>query len=293
VDRRLAFAIGLAIAALTVAGCIQDLERRQLDTGWQAGVSVDETPVAEVDGAPAMVVVEGAVDVPADVDITLTGFSGELSRENASIPLEAMRVNADEGTRKVADAEGELSIEAGEQLRVTFVPGDDADRRANPTQTWNASLEVQWRYKADGEFDAGRLEVERNVTPAPVGGLGVGVVQRVEGEVRELVFEAIEVEDVPASLSVEVLQLGGGSVEAIDTVDADVNRSDGTARLGFAEPISVPEGSGYLVFRLDGLAGTASADLREAEDPIPATGAAVGVALLAATAWVAGRHRRM
>lgn len=287
---RLALALGLVVAATALAGCLQDLERRQLEATWTPDVRVDEAPYREVRGAPAMVVAQGPVDVPADVNVTVTSLQGELTRRNASIELQPMRVHTAEGTQQAREAEGELSLSAGETLTVTFVPADDAPHRASPDRVWNASLEVQWRFREAEAFDAGRFEVETNLTPVPVPELGVGVVERAEGEVEGLVFEAIDVGELPDQVTVEVLRLGGGSVETLDEVEASLVRSDGTARANLADNITVSQGGGYLLFRLDGVDGTATTDLRASEDaaPFPAIGA---LAALAGTAWVAARRR--
>lgn len=288
--RRLALALGLVIALTALAGCLQDLERRQLEASWAPDVTVDESPLREVRGAPAMVVAQGPVQLPADANVTVTSLQGELSRANTSIPLEPMRVHSGAGTQQAGGAAGELLLSAGETLTVTFVPADDAPRRASPDRAWNTSLEVQWRFREAEAFDAGRFAVEMNLTPEPVPHLGVGVVERAEGEVDGLVFEAIGVEDLPDELPVEVLRLGGGSVEELEAVDADVTLSDGTVRLGLEDNVTVPEGSGYLVFRLDGVQGTATTGLRATQDAAPFP--AVGVLAALAGATLLGARRR-
>jgi hypothetical protein len=291
VDRRLAFAIGLVLVAITLAGCLEDVERRKLDADWRPEVQVDESPVREVHGAPAMVVAQGPVELPSDVDVTATGLLGELSRPNASIELQAMRVDSGDGTQRAGDAEGELTLSDGENLTVTFVPADDAPRRASPAEAWNLSLEVQWRYRDSGEFDAGRLETERNLTPQPVPELGVGVVERTGDEIHRLVFEAIDVDELPDTVELEVLEVGGGTVDTVGRVDADVQLSEGTARLHPDENVSVPEGSGYLALRSPDVDGTATTALTESEDPIPGfttTGALIAGLVLA----IAARRRR-
>lgn len=287
----LALALVVALGLPTLAGCIEDLERRELDTGWRAELDVDEAPVREVHGAPAMVSAQGTVSLPADVNVTVTGLEGELSRENVSIPLEAMRVRSEAGTQRASEAQGELELEDGENVTVTFVPADGAPLRATPEQTWNASVEVKWRYREGTSFDAGRLEVSRNLTPQPVPDLGVGVVEREEGAVERLVFEAIDVDQLPDRVGVEVLELGGGSVETIETLRTHLSASEGTARVHFAEPISVPEGSGYLVFRLEDVNGTAHTQLRTSEEPIPAPGVLPVFAAVATAVLVAARRR--
>lgn len=279
----------IALTALT--GCLQDLERRQLEASWAPDVTVDESPLREVRGAPSMVVAQGPVQLPADANVTVTALQGELTRGNTTIALEPMRVHTGAGTQQAGGAEGELSLSAGETLTVTFVPADDAPRRASPDRAWNTSLEVQWRFREAEAFDAGRFEVDVNLTPEPVPDLGVGVVERGGGEVDGLVFEAIGVEDLPEQLAVEVLQLGGGNVEELDAVDADVALSEGTARLALHDNVTVPEGAGYLVFRLDAVQGIATTGLRTTQDAAPLPAVWVLAALAGATLLAARRRR--
>lgn len=285
-----ALVFALMLAGPALAGCIEDLERRQLEAGWHPELALSEAPFAQVRGAPAMLVASGPVVIAEGVDITLTNLAGELTWENDTIALEPMRVHAEEGTRVAAEATGELELSPGEQITVTFVPADDADRRANPDQAWNASVEIQWRYREAGSFDAGRLAADENTTPSRVPDLGVGVVDRSDGQVHGLVFEAIEEEQLPSSIDVTASRLGGGSVETIDELETDVEHSGGTARLTFSEPFDVPEGSGYVVFALDDPNGTASTDLLSEEDALPGPGALALIATLTGIALLARRR---
>lgn len=287
---RLTLAIGLVVAAVMLAGCLEDVERRELDAEWEPEVTVHEAPFPEVHGAPAMVVAEGPVQLPADAQITVTNLLGELTGENASIGLQAMRVDTDAGTQRADDAEGEIELSADEELTVTFVPADGAQRRAQADRAWNASLEIQWRFRAEGVFDAGRLTSEANLTPEPVPELGIGVVEREEGDVHRLVFEAIGADELPDEVEVEVLRLGGGSVETLDTPIARLEVSDGTARLTFADNVTVPEGAGYLLFRLHGIDGVATTSLRTTEDPIPGPGALLAVIGIGLASLAVGRR---
>lgn len=288
---RLALAIGLVVAAVLLAGCLEDLERRELDAGWEPNLTVQEAPFPEVHGSPAMVVADGPVELPSDAEVTVTNLHGELTRQNASIGLQAMRVNSDAGTQRADEAEGELALSADEQLLVTFVPADDAPRWAHSDRAWNVSLEIQWRFRAEGDFDAGRLQTEANLTPEPVPELGVGVVEREAAEVHRLVFEAIDVDPLPDELAVEVLRLGGGSVETLEAPLAALEVSDGTARVTFADNLTVPEGAGYLLFRLDGVDGVATTALRTGEDPLPGPGTALVLAGLGLATLAAARRR--
>lgn len=280
------------LAAGALPGCVQDLQRRHLDAEWPADVQLLETPAREVRGAPAMLVVSGPVALPDDVSVTATGFEGNLSRGNTTIELEAMRVHADEGTRRPGEAAGSLSLTDGENLTVAFAPAADERRRANPDHAWNVSVEVLWRFEEDSAFDAGRVEVQRNLTPERVGGLGVGVADRAHGSVRGLVFEAIEAGELPSDLGVTVVRVSGGSAERLDRLEAQVNRSAGTARLGFPN-LEVPQGTGYLLFRLDGPGGAATTGLVGGQEPVPGPGAGAALALLGLAALgLRGRGRR-
>lgn len=284
--------LGLAVILLasTFAGCIQDLERRTLDAGWNTQARLAEAPALQLEGAPAMLEASGTIDLPADANVTLTGVDANLTHGNRSIDLEPIRVQTAEGTQQYRDAEGSVDLDAGENLTVTLVPAADAPRRANPDHAWNASVEVRWRYEEDDRFDAGRLEVSHNVTPERLPGLGLGVVDRSQGQVHGLVFEAIDASDLPATTEVTAVHLAGGSAETLDRIDANLTRSDGTARVTFGEPLEIPTGTGYLVFRLGDPQGAATTGLVGGQEPVP--GFAAPAALLAIAAALLLARRR-
>lgn len=288
----LALVLASTVIASGVAGCIQDLERRHLETSWTPQVQLTEAPVREAHGAPSMLVASGPVTVPADARITVTGFEANTSRQNTTIPFEAMRVHSSEGTQRAGEAEGSLSLGAGQNLTVTFAPGDDAPRRANPSHGWNTSVEVLWRYEDGGAFDAGRLETQRNTTPSRVDGLGVGVVNRSHGQVHGLVFEAIDPPPLGDQVGLVATQVGGGTAETVERLEANVTTSDGTARVTLPSPLEVPQGSGYLVFRLDDPGGVATTGLVGGQEPIPSTTVLITLAAIAGAALVTARTFR-
>lgn len=287
VERPSALWLALILLVPAIAGCIQDRERRHLDPEWNPQTDLDEAPAIQRQGAPSMLEATGTVGLPVDVNITMTGIEGQLSHGNRTIEVQPLRVQASEGTQAYQDAEGALEIDPGENVTVTLVPTPGQERRANPDLAWNASIELRWKYEQGNEFDANKLEITRNLTPNRLQGLGLGVVERSEGEVQGLLFEAIDTGSLPEETEVSVVHVSQGTAETLETRDANLTVSDSTARATFANPLELPEQPGYLVFRTGDPAGAATTELDGGEEPVPGFGlgaalVALGVAVLLA-----------
>jgi len=191
---RIAILVGLmAIAPLT--GCLTDLQRADLSTSWDADARLAEAPSFREHGAPAMLSVDGAFNVQGADTVTITGFEANVTDGNRTIAMDAMRVDTDDGTLRAGNASGSLELGSGDRIQVTFVPGDDQLRRADPRVSWDTHVELLWRYDAGDKFDAGRTTVNATVGPERASGLGVGVAERSDGAVDELVFEAVDRRD--------------------------------------------------------------------------------------------------
>lgn len=283
------------LVAPALSGCLSDLERVPLDTGWEAQARLSSGPVALVDDRPAQLVVEGPLSIDQAVPVDLTGIEALIETPNATVELTPVRLSLDEATRDAEAAATENArLSDGSQARLTLVPSDGRDVPL-PGERWNLSAELQYRYRDGDSFDAGRFTVETNLTVERAPSLGVGVARTNATGVTALVFED-KAQQAPTrgSATVTVYHVGSNAMTQETNRTATLHRGEGVAIAALDEPVAPVEGEGYQLFRLETTTtqGVAVQSDEPAEQPLPAPGALVALAGLVLVAWIARRRPR-
>lgn len=284
----------VACAALAaVAGCASDLEREPLDSGWEASVTVHDAPSPLVDERPAQVVVEGPLTVAPDRAVELTGFEGELAAGNATLELRPARIAVDGQARPPAAALGNgTTLEDGTRVRLTLVPAEpqSASLEAGPA---NVTVSLQYRHRDGDRFDAGRFTANATGTPVAAGAGGLGVARTGEDGVTSLVFADLDDRLAPP-VTVAAYHVGPDGVTYEGHLDASLSRGEGVAVATLADAEPVPQGEGYLVFRVDagGVEAAAVQPDHAPDQPLPLPGWLAFPALAAAGLAAARRSGR-
>lgn len=250
-QRALVWVLVALIAGPSLAGCLSDLQRQRLDVAWEPELTVHQAPAVLVDGWPAMVQVEGTVTIDAAVSVELTGVEASLEQGERSLSLDVIRLSLGERSLRGSDlADTEPALASGTPVRATLLPAPDQAANLTTRQPVNVSLELQWRYREDQRFDAGRLQVQQNVTVASPPGLGLGAVQKSDGAVTSLIFGAIGDRLPSQTQAAEVFAIGGDGPVRLGPSQMSFEAGEGVALARLAQPVETPDGHGYLVFIL-------------------------------------------
>ncbi len=288
-QRTLVWVLIALLVGPSVAGCLSDLEREQLELTWDPGITVHQGPVQIVDGLPTMVVVDGTVTIDPDATVEITGVEAELQQANQTVDLRLARLTVGERALRAGDlSETDPELSSGTPVRVTLLPGADQQTRLAPGPAANLSLELQWRFREDQRFDAGRLSVDRNVTVTPPGDLGLGAAVTADDTVETLVFPAVGRQVPLVAQGVDVFAVKTDGVSRLGPAEVTFRQGEGVALADLDQGVGLPDDHGYLVFVLQEgpLEGTAVHGFGELEQSTPGPGAWLTLGAVIATALI-------
>lgn len=297
-QRTLVWVLIALLVGPSVAGCLSDLERQQLELAWDPDITVHQGPVQLVEGLPAMVFVDGTVTIDPDATVEVTGVEAELRQANQTVDLRLTRLTVGDRSLRSGDlSETNPELSSGSPVRVTLLPVADQPTRLALEPAANLSLELQWRFREDQRFDAGRLSVDQNVTVTPPGDLGLGAAVTTDDAVETLVFPAVGRQVPLIDQGVDVFAVKPDGTSRLGPAEVTFRQGEGVALADLDQGVGLPDGHGYLVFMLqDGsLEGTAVHGFGEPEQATPGPGAWLTLGAVIATALMlarGGRHGR-
>lgn len=268
------------------AGCLSDAERTPQEAEWAADVTVHEAPAGLVHERPVQVHAAGSITLDPGSAFELTGVEGSIEVPNGTVELQPARVQLPEHMLEGDEVpEEQPEVVDGARLSVSMVPVDPDEARL-PESPVNVTVELLYRYEQGDAFDAGRIPVTANATRALEATAGVARVN--DTGVHRLVLPDLD-RRFEGSITVSAYHVGENTVEYSGHLDAELSRGEGVSTVSLAQAEPVPEGEGYLLFRVE--AGEAVAAVvhrdRAAEDPLPAPGLPVAVAAGLAAALLA------
>lgn len=294
-QRTLVWVLIALLVGPSVAGCLSDLEREQLELTWDPGITVHQGPVHLVDGLPAMVVVDGMVTIDPDATVEITGIEAELQQANQTVELTLARLTVGDRSLRAGDlSETNPELSSGTPVRVTLLPGADQQTRLAPEPVANLSLELQWRFREDERFDAGRLSADRNVTVAQPEDLGLGAAVTTGDAIQTLVFPAVGRQVPTVDQGVDVFAVKSDGTSRLGPAQVTFRQGEGVALADLDQGVDLPDDHGYLVFMLqDGsLTGTAVHGFGEAEQATPGPAVWLTLGAVVATALIVARGGR-
>lgn len=278
--------IALVPGLLVGAGCLADLERRVLETGWQADGTLYQGPTGELAGQPVLAVVEGPLSIGEGLVVSLTGIEAELRLPNETVALTPVSLSLGGESvppQEIGDQDPRLSDGLEVEVALLAAPETGGEIPAAPNAT--LAVDLQWSYREGDLFDAGRFSFEGDLTPVDGAPLGLGAVERDEGSVQSIVFSAIGLDIVEGPAQLTVHRVTSNGLEAHATVNATLVPGVGVVRASLDEAVAVPEGQGYLLFHLGGASsGVATLAFEPGEDAVPAAPVVLVLALLALSA---------
>lgn len=267
--------VALALALLVLpalAGCFEDLERVELESSWEADGELYRGPAVLIAGAPAQLVVEGQISLPADRAVELTGLGGTLTTTNRTIPMQPVRLTLNGETFEAPNAtDAEVELTDGDRARLTLLPEEAGGTQLGNTTNWTGEAELTYRYRQGPEFDAGRFSFEANLTLRSVDGLGLGVARTNGTQISSLVFADVPADTRPGQASVQVFRVtpNGISLEAERTTRLELGNGVVIGQLETS--VEVREGSGYQILYADSgtSTGVVAYDAGAGDQPVP------------------------
>lgn len=280
------------VAASSVAGCMEDLERVPLETRWMGDGQLSAGPVAGIQDRPAQMLVEGGISISNTSSVTLTGVTGSLEGDNGSVPLQPIRLTVGNRTFDAPEAvDGDVELSSGDRVELSLLPQDGEDVRLTEGN-WTGTAELLYRYRDGSRFDAGRFTFNATLTLEPAPSLGVGVASTNDTGVRSVVFEDLQGQATPGEATLSIFHVGGGGADPVGNRTVELRGGEGVVIAELDTGYRIPEGSGYTLFQLtsgDAVGMAAHPDLTS-EQPLPFPG--VVLAILAILALAVTVRRR-